>query len=500
MKRLLGGLVLLSMGVCGWAQDANVTMLKVTSNLVVLDVVVVDKSGTPVGGLTKDDFTVYEDGKPQVIKSFNASFGQGGGGRSDAKTILVLDELNNSLAEIGWARVNLKHYLQAQRGEMPSPTMLISAASNEFTVVQGYTTDPKVLIEALDHHGASMPYKVASAQFGKERLAETLTFLQQIAIAARGEKERKNVIWVGKGFPTVSPLTLTPRDQEVVGKALRETVNLLLAARMTVSKVDPTVTTAAVSDAGSADVFHFSDEGPDPYSSGISFNALTIQTGGRFYYARNDLDREIAQGAEQGRSYYTLAYRPGASTGEVAQAYRHLRIVLNRPALAVQAKHGYYAGAGGGHGGGNEPAAQPSQAELSLDLAQAAGSRLAYTGIAMKLVSMVQGKQSGMMLCTIVADAEGLTYDTDANGNRHAHVYVVASNFSDKGKMIANQATRLDTTVKAAQAEQIPGSHPVFHVEVPVAAGTKRLRIVMRDAASGRTGSVEGDPAVIPKA
>lgn len=494
MRQVLGVLVLLGAGVYGWAQEANVTTLKVTSNLVVLDVVVVDKSGAPVGGLTKDDFTVYEDGKSQVIKSFDASFQPGGAGRSDAKTILVLDELNDSLAEIGWARVNLKHYLQSQQGEMPSSTMMISAASNGFKVVQGYTTDPKMLIQALDHHDASMPYKVASAQFSKERLAETLTFLQQIAIAARGEKERKNVIWVGKGFPSVSPLTLTPRDQEMVGKALRETVNLLLAARMTVSKVDPTVTTAAVSDQGSADIFNFSDDGPDPYSGGISFNALTIQTGGRFYYARNDLDREIAQGAEQGRSYYTLAYTPAAGTGEVSQAYRHLRIVVNRPTLAVQAKHGYYAGNGAGAG-----QAQPSQAELSLDLAQAAGSRLAYSGVVLKLVSLGPGKQPGMMLCTISADAEGLTYETDANGDRHAHVYVVASNFSDKNKMIANQATRLDTTVKAAQAGLIPGSHPMFHVEVPVAAGTKRLRIVMRDAASGRTGSVEGDPAGIPK-
>jgi len=73
---------------------------------------------------------------------------------------------------------------------------------------------------------------------------------------------------------------------------------------------------------------------------------LTIQTGGRFYYVRNDLDRKIAQGAEQGRSYYTLAYTPAAGTGEVSQAYRHLRIVVNRPTPAVQAKHGYYAGDG----------------------------------------------------------------------------------------------------------------------------------------------------------
>jgi Ca-activated chloride channel homolog len=42
-------------------------------NLVLLDVSVRDSKGGFVGGLTKDDFTVYEDGKPQPITEFAAS-------------------------------------------------------------------------------------------------------------------------------------------------------------------------------------------------------------------------------------------------------------------------------------------------------------------------------------------------------------------------------------------------------------------------------------------
>src|ERR1051326_3411385 len=44
---------------------------RATSELVLVNVVVRDKDGTPVRGLTRDDFTVLEDGKPQSISSFD---------------------------------------------------------------------------------------------------------------------------------------------------------------------------------------------------------------------------------------------------------------------------------------------------------------------------------------------------------------------------------------------------------------------------------------------
>src|SRR3984885_12756968 len=45
--------------------------IRVTSRLVFLDVTVLDKKGRPsVSGLTKDDFTITEDKRPQAIFSF----------------------------------------------------------------------------------------------------------------------------------------------------------------------------------------------------------------------------------------------------------------------------------------------------------------------------------------------------------------------------------------------------------------------------------------------
>jgi hypothetical protein len=52
---------------------SNVPTIQVTSRLVFLDVTVLDKKGNPVvNGLSKDDFIVTENKKPQRIFSFEA--------------------------------------------------------------------------------------------------------------------------------------------------------------------------------------------------------------------------------------------------------------------------------------------------------------------------------------------------------------------------------------------------------------------------------------------
>jgi len=52
-------------------QDSPVTTLKVGTKLVAVSAIVRDKAGQPVSGLTRDDFLLKQDGKPQPIRYFS---------------------------------------------------------------------------------------------------------------------------------------------------------------------------------------------------------------------------------------------------------------------------------------------------------------------------------------------------------------------------------------------------------------------------------------------
>src|SRR5205823_10337611 len=53
-------------------QDQSISTLKVNVNVVQLFFNVKDKKGALIPNLTKDDFQIFEDGKPQTIKYFTA--------------------------------------------------------------------------------------------------------------------------------------------------------------------------------------------------------------------------------------------------------------------------------------------------------------------------------------------------------------------------------------------------------------------------------------------
>src|SRR5580704_803312 len=125
---------------------------RVTSNLVFLDVTVLDKKGRPVvTGLTKDDFTIIENGKPQRIFSFDAP-AEGAKTEVNAPaTILVLDLLNTPFKDSAFARYSISRYLALQPERLISSTELMVLNNTSLDMVQAYTRSRADLVYALDH-------------------------------------------------------------------------------------------------------------------------------------------------------------------------------------------------------------------------------------------------------------------------------------------------------------------------------------------------------------
>lgn len=119
---------------------------RVSSNLVFLDVTVLDKAGRPVvKGLTKDDFIITEDKKPQRIFSFEAPEthvmgAKAGDDNPDGKaplTIFVLDRLNLSFDDFAFMRYSVRKFLAAQPAPLNSPAELMVIGNESLEMLQG---------------------------------------------------------------------------------------------------------------------------------------------------------------------------------------------------------------------------------------------------------------------------------------------------------------------------------------------------------------------------
>jgi VWFA-related protein len=135
------------------------------SELVLIPVLVTDKSGNHITGLKKDDFVVFENGserqvstfeeiasdphpftRPGNANQFSNSLGEVGSHRR--VTLIVLDLINTPFADQAYARKELLKYL-AQSVDQREPTGLYTLNRSGVHVVHDFTTDPRVLVAAL---------------------------------------------------------------------------------------------------------------------------------------------------------------------------------------------------------------------------------------------------------------------------------------------------------------------------------------------------------------
>src|SRR5688572_9272317 len=133
---------------------------------ITVDVVVLDKSGAPVRGLTRDDFTVLEDGRPQTIVGFEARDAAGArsavegpasplfGTNEDAAArpgrtlILLIDDLGLTPVVAGQVQAALEKWLRA--GPAPEDEVTLLTTSGDIWWVDKVGTGRPDLLAVLE--------------------------------------------------------------------------------------------------------------------------------------------------------------------------------------------------------------------------------------------------------------------------------------------------------------------------------------------------------------
>jgi len=488
-------------------QDGSTMKLTVNTSIVLLDVTVTDKKGNPVNNLTRADFTVLEDKAPQQIRSFeppsahhmppspgNAPIVHSA---ADLKkigdapiTILVMDEMNTGFSDMAYSRYCINKYLDAQPPIMPQPTTLLVATDTTFEVVHDYTQDREALRMALKKHMPSLPAKMMRSSGGAsalERASNTLGALYQIAKALGGLPGRKTIIWVGVGFPNFDVLNMSAAVADYMQSAMKRITQTLLESHVTLFTIDPTVNTSTIAPMETPEDLEAAEDQADgqPYSDQIKFSTIATATGGTALFSRNDIDKEVATSILQGANYYTLSYSPTNKNSDV-NIYHVIRIVLKDPNLTVVTRDGYYPRVSDTPNPFAVPNMNPQeqQAQLKMDITTAAMSDMPFDGIDVN----AERKDPANFKLTI--PLKDLNWSDAANNLRQAEISVVVVAFSIKNKMLGHFGTELVARTSGDPTKN-GDALAAFAVPFTVPANAARLRFVVRDAISGKIGTVE---------
>ncbi len=489
-------------------QQAPPLTLRLETRIVLLDVAVTDNDGRPVTDLKQDDFRIFERNIPQRILSFEPPAAHQLSpdtlgkpvvestadlpriGRAPV-TILVLDEINMTSGDQRYAQDKLIAWLTRQPPVLPQPTSLIAVTYKDVHLLRDYTQGRDELLQILRHHFAGVLWRGGnSGSLGgqaSDNLFATLGAVEQIANTSRGIPGRKNLLWIGDGFPDVSSADLGSTTAKAVQSALRHVSSSLLHAHITLDIIGPTLKSDGPS------IIETQSQaltGPNNFTLSLEqgdlpFSGLAAPTGGHAYGNRNDLDHEIARAVDEGRTYYTLSYSPTDSSTDAHQ-FRKIRVDLTRPGLRLQTRDGYFEEPSAG-----ARSAKPDTQQLGFDLFGAAFSAIPYTGLHLAATHDPDGHPGDWIL---QANAGDLTWQDQPDGHtREAETVVLAACLGPDGKLLRKTFASLKSNTTVAGPLLPTLSAPLrIHVDAP--SGTARIRFVVRDTISGRIGTADSKP------
>lgn len=221
--------------------------IRSTTRLVQVSVVALDNHGNPITGLTRDNFTLSDQGAPQTISDFTAATpasvnsavnfppniftnrydlkGQDPG----AVIILLFDALNTSAEDQAYARKQVLKFLQSMK---PQDHIALYALSNKLLVLHDFTQDSAALVNAVSRftpkesaafdasnagmidsifalsdpgtqlQGSALSANAEIAGLATEnRVISTANAISAIANHVSAIPGRKSLVWVSGGFP-----------------------------------------------------------------------------------------------------------------------------------------------------------------------------------------------------------------------------------------------------------------------------------------------------------
>jgi VWFA-related protein len=506
-------------------------VLKATTRLVQISVIVQNHKGEPVTDLKKEDFQVKDNGKPENISVFNVSSSSMTALPQPAQklppniftnsleqrpgtpaniTIILLDSLNTKWEDQAQSRMQVIKYLQTIH---PEDRIGIYTLGAGLKVLHDYTSDSSDLIARLGkYRGQILPDLSASEQptidpdmvalnrwmsgggaSGAERdfyminrVKGTLKAIEFIANNLANVPGRKNLIWMSGGFPldigfdSLQHFSDPSRTQYVFNEEMDSCVRAVNNANLAIYPVDARglmVDKRFSAENRTIDMSPGKGFGVDVKNQ-QTMQELASRTGGRAYVNTNDLKKAIGDAVNDGRVVYTIGYYPSSEAFD--GKFHKLDVkVVDRSGLNLRYRKGYF-----------DTPETPSDTKLAqTELRDAVWSPLEATG--MNLVVALKPDQANPAQLNVLVKIDPQGISLEPQGDRWAgRLDILFVQKNDKGKQFGGVDETVSLNLSKPNFDKLSKEGLIFRKSVLMDPQAKLLRVVVRDAPSGTLGSV----------
>jgi VWFA-related protein len=511
--------------------------IRVTSELVLANVVVRDKKGNLIRDLKKEDFTLFEDGKKQQISTFdfeNVDELENAGGAEKtvtgeaAETAAAAGVLKKSDAPVMNARDrrvivlyfdfsamepdqidrcvdSAKKYINGQM--RPADIVALVSLSTNMRVDLDFTDDKTKIISVLSSYSSDSGQGFAMGDTGSSEgtpesggsftpddtdyntfSADWKLLALQSTMQALGKiQQKKSLIYFSNG------ISQTGTDNQ---SALRAATAAAVKNNVSIYPVDVRGLQAFPpgGEAQNASLHGQSAYNGNAVLNDLSGNAasqetlstLAADTGGKAFFDTNDFSGVFTQVQKDSSAYYVLGF---TSTNPLKDGhYRRLKVVVNRADVKLEFRPGYYAGRDYQHLNRADREAQLED-ELAAELPQT--DVPLYAGTAY----FRQDESHYYLAVSLVVPGSQIPFVSEKDKDNATIDIIGEVRLDGKVKVPVGQ---LRDTVKLAvdSTQNVRRKNVQYNTGFVLAPGSYHLKFIVRENQTGRMGSFETDVQV----
>jgi len=329
----------------------------VEEGLIKLDVVVTIESGSPVSGLSREDFTVLDNGLPASILSFHAFDGDSARPHPPVQVILFIDTLNLPKDLVVQEKEEVEKFLRQNGGRLSQPTSVFGISDAGLWTVNRPSRDGNLLAAEVANSSAQRLVHLAggegAASLNRQPQPNSKMFVadhpelaaleavSQIATAERRKPGRKLFLWIGPGCCIGSGKYL--KEEGKPSQNLFDMVywfsTLLREAHIalysfSVGETDPFLSLRY------KDYLQGVKSPRQVYWMNLYKKVLAVQSGGRVLPPSVDIVSQINSCMPEADAFYMLAIDP--SLANQPDEYHDLKVEVSQPGLTARVRTGYY--------------------------------------------------------------------------------------------------------------------------------------------------------------